>query len=266
MDNIDDVKHELVREAMRLTGITNGVEVTTLADVPSEGTGLGSSSSITVGLLHALHAYRHRSRTAKAIAEEACHIEIDRLGKPIGRQDQYIVAHGGLRFLQFTRDGIEVESVPLAPSQKRRFNDHLLLFYTGTTRKSETILREQKANIADRVQTLREVADLAYEGKRALVEGALGEFGELLDRGWRLKKQLANGISNPAIDEMYRAAIGAGALGGKITGAGGGGFLLLCCPPERKESVRHTLRNLRELPFDLEDDGSRIMLSCARGS
>ena len=257
--DIDDLEHELVREAMRLTGVAKGVEVTTLADVPSEGTGLGSSSSITVGLLHALHAYRGHFRSAETMAREACRIEIETLGKPIGRQDQYIAAYGGMRFFRFNGNGIEVETLDLDPDGRRAFNEHLLLFYTGVTRKAETILSEQRANIADREDTLREMARLAFEGKRALLEGAFEEFGELLHRGWELKKRLATGITNPAIEELYQAALSAGALGGKITGAGGGGFLLLCCPQHRKEGVRRALNGLSELPFQFESEGSKII-------
>jgi len=266
VDDVSELKHELVREAMRLTGVTGGVEVTTLADVPSEGTGLGSSSSITVGLLQAFHVYRGESRPAEVLAREACHIEIDLLGKPIGKQDQYIAAYGNMRFFRFDSDRVQIESVGLTPDQKRKLNEHLLLFYTGITRKAETILTEQKANIRDRVEVLSELAKLAVDGKRALVEGAFEEFGEMLHHGWELKKELASNITNSAINEVYQTARRAGALGGKITGAGAGGFLLLYCPWRRKENVRHALKGLRELPFRFEDDGSRVIFDYRRSS
>jgi len=264
VEDVDDLKHELVREAMKLTGVTKGVEITTLADIPSEGTGLGSSSSITVGLLQALYAYKGELKTAEILAQEACRIEIDILGKPIGRQDQYIAAYGNLRFFKFHNNGVEIENASLSREEKRKLNERLLLFYTGITRKSETILAEQKSNIADRVSILREMARLAFEGKEALSKGELDEFGLLLHQGWELKKQLASGITNPLIEEMYQTARKAGALGGKVTGAGGGGFLLLYCPPERRESVRQSLKSLRELPFQFEHDGSKVIFNYRR--
>ena len=266
VDSVDRLEHDLVREAMRLTGVTSGVEVTTLADVPSEGTGLGSSSSITVGLLQALHRYCGESKTAEALAREACHIEIDLLGKPIGRQDQYVAAYGNMRFFQFNSHGVQIEDVNLAPEEKRRLNEHLILFYTGRTRKNDSILTEQKANIGDKLAILSELAKLAVDGRRALVEGAFDEFGEMLHRGWELKKQLASGITSPATEETYQAALSAGAVGGKITGAGGGGFLLLYCPPERREDVRRALSGLRELPFHFEHDGSKVIFNYRRSS
>jgi len=264
--SVDRLEHDLVREAMRIAGVTRGVEVTTLADVPSEGTGLGSSSSITVGLLQAFHGYRGESKTAEALAEEACHIEIDLLGKPIGRQDQYIAAYGNMRFFRFNDHRVEIEDVSLAPDKRRRLNEHLILFYTGRTRKSDTVLTEQKANIGDNLAVLQEMAQLAVEGRRALLEGAFDEFGEMLHCGWELKKRLASGITSPDIEGIYQAALSAGAVGGKITGAGGGGFLLLYCPPERREDVRRTLDGLRELPFHFEHDGSKVIFNYRRNS
>jgi D-glycero-alpha-D-manno-heptose-7-phosphate kinase len=266
VDSAERLEHDLVREAMKATGVTRGVEVTTLADVPSEGIGLGSSSSITVGLLQALYGHQGESKTAEALAQEACHIEIDLLGKPIGKQDQYIAAYGNMRFFRFTDHQVQIEEVSLTTEQKRRLNEHLVLFYTGITRKSDPILSEQKAKIGDRIGVLQEMAKLAVDGRRALVEGALDEFGQMLHRGWELKKHLADGITNSGIEEMYEAALKAGALGGKITGAGGGGFLLLYCPPERKEDVRRALQGLRELPFHFEHDGSKAIFNYRRSS
>lgn len=266
VDSVDRLEHDLVREAMKMAGVTRGVEVTTLADVPSEGTGLGSSSSITVGLLQAFYGYRGESKTAEGLAQKACHIEIDLLGKPIGRQDQYIAAYGNMRFFRFNNHGIQIEEVSLTPEKRRRLNEHLVLFYTGMTRKSDTVLTEQKANIGDNLAVLQEMAQLAVEGRRVLLEGAFDEFGEMLHCNWELKKQLANGITNPAIEEMYQAALRAGAVGGKIAGAGGGGFLLLYCPPERREDVRRTFDGLRELPFHFEHDGSKVIFNYRRNS
>ncbi|MBI4302340.1 MAG: GHMP kinase [Chloroflexi bacterium] len=263
---VDGLKHDLVREAMRLTGVEKGVEITTLADIPSEGTGLGSSSSITVGLLNALYAYQGEFKTAEALAQEACRIEVELLRKPIGRQDQYIAAYGNMRLFKFHNDGIEIQNVELEPKKKRLLGESLLLFYTGVTRSADSILFEQRANIGSNIEALKEMARLAYEGKRALAEGAVEELGYLLHRNWELKKELASGISNPAIEEMYQQARKAGALGGKVTGAGGGGFFLVCCLLERKEDVRRALKGLRELPFGFEGDGSKVIFNYRRYS
>lgn len=265
VNDFAQLEHELVRESMRISGVTNGIEVTTLADIPTEGTGLGSSSSVTVGLLQALTAYKGELMTSEALAKGACQVEIDVLRKPIGKQDQYIAAYGNLRLIEFSRNYIEVKKIELSPQNRRRLNDSLLLFYTGMTRKSSTILSEQKANINGRLEILKEMKRLTYEAKAAIVEGAFNEFGEILHRGWELKKKLASKISNPELDEMYEAARKAGAIGGKITGAGGGGFLLLYCPNGSQDEVRRTIK-LRELHFRFERDGSKVIFNYRRVS
>lgn len=265
VDSIDEVEHELVRECLRRTGITCGVEINTMADIPSEGSGLGSSSTLTVGLLHAMYMYLGTPKDHAALAREACEIEIDVLKKPIGVQDQYIAAFGGQRVLQFCPDNaVEVQQVMMQPSLARRLNQNLILLYTNVPRKAESVLHEQRENIEDRRSVLREMKRMVAVGRAALEEGALDEFGLLLDDAWRLKKQLASKVSNPAIDDLYDAAIKAGALGGKITGAGGGGFLLLYCPREKQDDVRSALRRLPELPFHLERDGTKIIFNYRR--
>jgi D-glycero-alpha-D-manno-heptose-7-phosphate kinase len=264
VDSCDKLEHELVREAMRITGVTKGVEITTLADVPAHGTGLGSSSSVTVGLLQALYAYQGEVKTAETLAQEACQIEIDTLGKPIGKQDQYIAAYGNMRFITFNDSGIKLEKVELSSKDKRRLNGNLLLFYTGLATNSSEVLSEQKANINDRLETLSAMRELAFEAKEVILAGAFDELGKLLDRGWKLKKQLAFRISNSEIDGMYEAARKSGAIGGKIAGSGAGGFLLLYCPKERQDEVRTALKGLRELPFRLEPDGSKVIFNYRR--
>jgi D-glycero-alpha-D-manno-heptose-7-phosphate kinase len=259
-----DLRHELVREAMKLVGIDKGIEVTTLADIPSEGTGLGSSSSITVGLLQALYAYRGEIAPAKTLAEEACHIEIDILKKPIGRQDQYIASYGNMRFITFDKSGVKVEKIELAPEDKKRLNDNLLLFYTGVTRKSSEILSEQKANINSRVEVLCGMQKLAFEARDAIFEGEFDAFGEILHKGWQLKKQLASKVSNPAIDDIYETARRAGAIGGKVSGAGGGGFILFYCRKDKQDDVTTALKGLRQLPFRFEQDGSKVIFNYRR--
>ncbi len=265
VESVDQIQHELIREAFRTTGIREGVEITTMGDIPSAGTGLGSSSTVTVGSLHALYTLLGEIVPAERLAREACEIELGKLGKPIGIQDQYIVAYGGLRFLEFLPDGrVIAQRIELETPLLRRLNESLLLFYTGVTRNADTILVEQKANIIDRQSILREIKAMAYAARNELLAGNLDAIGELLHAGWQLKKQLASQISNPEIDAMYQAARQAGAIGGKITGAGGGGFLLLYCPIGKQEAVRAALHQLQELPFQLEHDGSRVIFNYKR--
>jgi D-glycero-alpha-D-manno-heptose-7-phosphate kinase len=263
--SLDEVQHELVREALRQCGITGGIEVATMADIPSAGSGLGSSSTVTVGLLNALYTYQGLPATAGQLAREACQIEIDVLGKPIGVQDQYIAAYGDLRFLQFQPDGaVLVESVAVDEKVKRGLNERLLLFFTGMTRRSSDVLHEQRANIGRRLGVLAEMKLLALEAKECLTAGDHRPIGPLLHRGWELKKRMASGVSNEKIDQLYHAARQAGAIGGKITGAGGGGFLLLYCPLQCQDDVRLALDGLQELPFALERDGSKVIFNYRR--
>jgi D-glycero-alpha-D-manno-heptose-7-phosphate kinase len=262
VDSLGDVQHNLVREALRQTGITQGIEVATMGDIPSAGTGLGSSSTVTVGALNALHQHLGEVQDAATLAREACKIEIDTLGQPIGKQDQYIVAYGGLCFIHFKPDGtVLVEKVRLSDEARRWLGRHLMLFYTGITRSAGSVLKEQVSNINDRFEVLCKMKQLAVQARACLEQHAFNEFGELLHQGWEYKKQLASGISNGRIDAMYSAARQVGAIGGKISGAGGGGFLLLYCPVERQNDVRKALASLRELPFTLERDGSKVIFN-----
>lgn len=261
VDKVDKLEHELVREAMRLTGVDRGVEITTLADITSEGSGLGSSSSFTVGMLHALYAYKGELPTAKTLADEACKIEIDILGKPIGKQDQYIAAYGNLRFIKFHNSTISVEKVELAKEIRNRLNRNLMLFYTGISRKSATVLESQKNNIEARKSELIQMRKLAYEALDCLLKGELDDFGEILHRGWEYKKKLTDNVSSGEIDNFYSSARQAGAIGGKICGAGGGGFLLIYCRPEKQEDVRSALSKLKEYNFRLKEDGSKVIFN-----
>lgn len=263
VDSIDELHHELVRESLRKTGITQGVEISTMADIPSEGSGLGSSSTVTVGLLNAMYTYLGTPVTHEQLAREACEIEIDILGKPIGVQDQYIAAYGGQRFLFFGRnDEICVQHLGLDHTQLRKLNQNLMLFYTNVNRKAESVLTEQSQNIDANTQLLCQMKELALQARSALARHAFDDFGALLDESWQLKKRLASRISNQVIDDLYSAARKAGAIGGKISGAGGGGFLLLYCPPRHQDEVRQALHSLRELPFRLEPDGSKVIFHC----
>lgn len=263
--SVDQIEHELIREAMKRTGVLKGVEITTLSDIPSEGSGLGSSSSVMVGLLHALYLYQGIAVDARRLAQEACEIEVDVLKKPIGKQDQYIASFGGLRHFSFKKDNtVEVLQPKISPSVVKQLSENLMLFYTGKTRKAGDVLLEQKQKIGDTSSLLEQMRDQSYEVLKALEAGDTDFFGEALDQGWNLKKQLASGISNPDIDEMYATAKNAGALGGKIAGAGGGGFLLLYVHLERQNEVRRALKDFKELSFDLERDGSKSIFNIRR--
>lgn len=262
VDRVEDLKHELIREALRLTGITGGIEITSISDIPSRGTGLGSSSAYTVGVLHALHAYAGRHAGAKRLAEEACQIEIERLGRPIGKQDQYISAFGGLQFIRFEEDAVSVE--PLLPGAEFRdqLQEHLLLLYTGVTRSADAILAEQQRNLQENPGTLDDtlrLRNLALDLREALMNRRLTDMGEILDEGWAIKRRLASGVTTPHIDAWYETARGAGAIGGKLLGAGGGGFLLLFAPPRSQPAILERLPDLRPVAFQLEPYGSRII-------
>ena len=265
VDTVGEIQHELIREALRRTGITEGVEVTTMGDIPSAGSGLGSSSTVTVGSLQVMYTYLGEIVQQERLAREACDIEIQTLHKPIGIQDQYIAAYGGLRFMEFTPDDrVIVQKVALDPDTERSLNENLLLFFTGVTRKSASILKEQKQNINGRLAVLRQLKEMAYTARDSLLAGEVDEIGHLLHQSWVLKKQLASQISNGRLDEIYDTARRAGALGGKITGAGGGGFLILYCPHDRQQAVREALHDLQELPFQLERDGSKVIFNYRR--
>jgi len=265
VDDLDELQHELVRESLRMAGITQCVELSTMGDIPSQGSGLGSSSTLTVGCLNAMYAHQGRLVDAETLARQACRIEIDILGKPIGKQDQYAAAYGGLSFIRFKTDGsVDVDRLDISSDVRRVLDERLMLFYTGVTRQASTILEEQVANIADRTEVLNGLKALAYEARRQIEQGNLDALGVTMDRGWVLKRQLASRITNSSIDAMYDVARHAGALGGKITGAGGGGFLLLYCPPKHQDAVRYALRHLQELPFRLERDGSKVIFNARR--
>lgn len=264
VDSIDEIQHELIREALRLTGIRKGVEITTMGDIPA-GSGLASSSAVTVGALHAMYTYLGESVSAAQLAREACQIEIDILKKPIGIQDQYICALGGMRFIEFHPDGhVSNERIILDARLKSRLNESLLLFYTGMTRSADSILGEQKVNIKNTRELLNQLKYMACMAREELAAGNLDVIGELLHQNWMLKKRLASQITNPTIDAIYDAALKAGAIGGKITGAGGGGFFLIYCPYEKREAVRDALPGLVEVPFSLEQDGSKVIFNYRR--
>ena len=265
VDKVDQIHHELIRESLRITGIDRGVEITTMGDVPSEGSGLGSSSTVTVGALHAMYAYLGEMVPAERLAREACEIEIEILKRPIGIQDQYIAAYGGLRFFEFLPNGqVTAEKIKLSSEAQRALNNNFMLFFTGVSRASSSILKEQTDNLKDRLSELREIKHMVCEARCAIEKENFDALGDLLHQSWGLKKRLAGSISNGRIDEMYETARGAGAIGGKIAGAGGGGFLLLYVPFEHQNKVRIALHGLQELPFRLEADGTKVIFNYRR--
>lgn len=269
VEHIDEIEHDLVRESMRIAGVLKGVEITTLADIPSEGSGLGSSSAITVALLHALHAYKNILVGAEQLAAQACKIEIDIIGKPIGRQDQYTAAYGGIGKLVFHRDdSVSHQPIYMANGMHRRLSSATLLYYTGIVRSADTILSEQKKNFSndEQFEAMCEMVSLVEPFRRAAEEGDIEKCGRLLDKNWQLKKKMASGVTNSKITEMYETAKRAGALGGKIAGAGGGGFLILIVPREKQNAVFKTMRGYRELPFMLERSGSKVIFDELRYS
>ena len=256
--SLDDIQHELVREAMRLVEIDEPLEITTIGDVPA-GTGMGSSSSLTVGLLAALYGYRHRVVSPQLLAEQACRIEIAVLKKPIGRQDQYAAAFGGLNYMRFNPDHtVDVEPVPCRAETLVELEQRILLVYTGQTRNADQILERQADETGKRLDVLCSMRDMADAMRQTLTgEGNLDEFAALLHESWELKRSLGCGISNEHVDDWYAAARRAGATGGKLLGAGGGGFLLLVAPSWRHRAIREALGRPRELPFRVARHGSR---------
>jgi D-glycero-alpha-D-manno-heptose-7-phosphate kinase len=257
---VEQVKHPLVRECLKLMNVEKGIEIASIADIPA-GTGLGSSSAFTVSLLHALSAYKQKIRTKEWLARMACMIEIDKVGEPIGKQDQYATSFGGLNYIRFNPDdSVLVEPIFLTPEVKRKLQNNLLIFYVGTERKASRILLKQRKSMEKREKydIVREMVKLAELVKQSLEQGHLSRFGELLHQSWLLKKSLTDNITNQKLDEYYNTALKAGAKGGKILGAGSGGFFLFYCESKYQERIRNVLK-LRELKFIFDNEGSKIV-------
>jgi D-glycero-alpha-D-manno-heptose-7-phosphate kinase len=259
--DVERIQHALVRETLKWLGIHKGIEITSIADVPS-GTGLGSSSAFTVGLLNALHAFKGEMCSAHQLAEEACQIEIERVGEPIGKQDQFISAYGGLEFITFNRDhSVFVDPVICSAETKQRLQDHLLLFYLGQEQRAASgILEEQKKTMGEKSKNMNTLAQIAKDMKKILEKNnSVLEFGKLLHEAWQIKKSLSDKISNPKIETIYDKALSSGALGGKLLGAGGSGFLLLFAQPNQHKQIQNALSELRECSFAFEPQGSKII-------
>ncbi len=256
--SVDEIQHDLVREAMRMVEIDDPIEITTIGDLPA-GTGLGSSSSLALGLLSALYGFRGRVVSHQRLAELACRLEIEILKNPIGKQDQFAAAFGGLNYIRFNPDeSVQVEPVPCRQATLEELERRSLLLYTGQTRDANTILEKQSASTASQMDVLRQMRDLAGSMRQVLSEdGDLDAFAALLHEGWLLKRSLGCGISFEKVDEWYEAARRAGAVGGKLLGAGGGGFLLIIAPPWRHRGIREALGQPRVVPFKLARHGSR---------
>ena len=259
-DTIEKIEHPLVRECLRSLEIPKGLEIVSVADLPSNS-GMGSSSAFTVGMLHALQAFHGRLVTPHRLAEQACRIEIDVLHEPIGKQDQFITAYGGLKFIQFQPDGtVFVDPVISSRGTWEELNRRLLLFFTGMTRNAGDVLAKQKANTEQVRPMLRKLRQIAHDLRDILTLGKdLNEFGRLLHTAWETKKSLESSISNGKIDDYYNRGLTAGALGGKLLGAGSGGFLLFFCEPHLQNRLRTALAELIEVPFQLEPEGSKVI-------
>jgi D-glycero-alpha-D-manno-heptose-7-phosphate kinase len=261
--SVEKIKHPLVREAMQLLGIQGGMEITSIADIPAKGTGLGSSSSFTVGLLHALHAYANRYASAEQLARESCDIEIERCGEPIGKQDQYAAAFGGFSFIEFyPDDSVSVEPIICQRQTMRQLEANTLVFYTGITRSASALLKTQSDAVmasTAKQKALKKMVAWARQLKVELQKNNLNAFGEIIHENWELKRSLTRGISTEAIDGWYRRARKAGAVGGKLLGAGSGGFLMFYAPRERHDAIARELSELRRMDFGFEPQGSKII-------
>ncbi|OAI49935.1 GHMP kinase, partial [Gammaproteobacteria bacterium SCGC AG-212-F23] len=258
--SVEEIEHKLVRECMRKLNLPGGIEITTIADIPSRGTGLGSSSCFTVGLLHALHAYQHRYVSANHLGAESCHIEIDICGEPIGKQDQYASAFGGFNFITFNPDDT-VDVVPIICKRETMtsLQDNIIVFYTGMVRSASGLLQKQSIAMQDdkdKQKTMQRMVELAYTLRDSLHKDNIHDFGEILHENWLLKKNVNNDVSTSEIDDWYNKGIKAGAIGGKILGAGAGGFLMFYAPREHHEAIAKALPELRQMETKFERQGS----------
>ncbi len=262
VDNVDDLEHNVIRESLKLLEINKKIEVVYMGDIHlgSAGVGLGSSSGLAVGVLNALYAFKGLHASAERLACDACKVEMDILKHPMGKQDQYISAYGGFNYIKFNKDGtVYVDPIICNNATKTLLHNKLMLFYTGLVRVSSTILHEQKAKTQHNLAHLDKMVGMANDLRDSLIRNNIEGVGEILHEGWLLKKKLAGGVSTPLIDEYYAKARKAGAVGGKILGAGAGGFLLLYCDEKYQPKVRAALSDLKESPFKFEGQGSKII-------
>ena len=256
VESIDDIKHPIFRELLKKHGVS-GVEINSTSNIPA-GTGLGSSSAFTVGLANAIGAFNHTIMTKKMLAEEACDIEINRLNEPIGKQDQYASAYGGLNFIRFNKDDtVDVEPISLDPEDKKEMFGNLMMFYIGGTRSASEILKGYGKNKSK--SNYGQMVKLAERLRYELNKGNISSLGKILDEGWQIKRTISSGITNPVIDDMYDKAIDNGAVGGKLLGAGGNGFMLFYVEKDSQENVRKALSGYREMDFTFDEEGSKVV-------
>ena len=261
VDNFEELEHELVRESMRMTGVTSGVEITTIADIPSRGTGLGSSSSVTVGLLNALHSFAGRSVSASQLASEACKIEIDILKQPIGRQDQYAASYGGINTIKFCNNGdVLVEPIDISDDIKSRISEEFTLIFTGKSRSASSILSNSVNEGKFAIDNLKRIRDQADEAKDFLNSGRLSDLGSLLNEAWEMKRGISESVSDSFLDETYERIISTGATGAKLLGAGGGGFFLVHGDFETRQKLKLEFSSdFRMIPLNIDNMGSSII-------
>lgn len=258
--SINEIRHPIFREILSMYDV-HGVDLSSIADIPS-GTGLGSSSSFTVGLLHAVRAYLGKATSGEKLGELACDVEINRVGSPIGKQDQYAAACGGLNFITFFGDEtVNVEKIIMQPEKKKELEENLLMVFVGGEHSANAILRNQQNAICEqnKFDTQRHMVKLAYNLRESLENNNIDDFGRILHEGWLLKKSLTSGISNGVVDEIYNKGVEAGALGGKLLGAGGAGFILFYCPKDHQQEFRERMGNINELKFKFDNNGSKII-------
>lgn len=263
VSTVKEIEHRLVRSSMEYLGLEGGIEITTIADIPSRGTGLGSSSSFTVGLLHALNAFMGRYVSSEQLGADSCHIEIERCGEPIGKQDQYAAAYGGFNLIRFEpNDSVIVSPMICRQETIQCIEQNTLVFYTGITRSASNLLKQQSIDVSEQTlkqKTMHQMVELTHVLARELQRDNTDAFGEILHESWMLKKSLTMGISSNEIDVWYELARRAGALGGKILGAGAGGFLMIYAHQDSHEAIKKALSNLRLIPVRFDPLGSRII-------
>tara|TARA_B100000927_G_scaffold70190_1_gene55646 strand:- start:4830 stop:5807 length:978 start_codon:yes stop_codon:yes gene_type:complete len=260
VDSLDKIQHDLIREALRLTGIDSGIEITTIADIPGQGTGLGSSSTVTVGLLNAMHAFQGRKVSKEQLAEEACQIEIDTLGAPIGRQDQYAASFGGVNSIRFGEKGVKVEPIEVSEGLAKKFSENFTLVYTGLTRSASKVLSEESDDQSDKISRMREIRNHADEAASYIEKEDLDSLGAILNRTWLSKREVSSIITNKQIDDLYEKSISSGALGAKLLGAGNGGFLLVFGNRHLRGILQRDLgESHRMFPLEIDFSGSKII-------
>ena len=260
VDSLDKIQHDLIREALRLTGIDSGIEITTIADIPGQGTGLGSSSTVTVGLLNAMHAFQGRKVSKEQLAEEACQIEIDTLGAPIGRQDQYAASFGGVNSIRFGENGVKVEPIEVSEGLAKKFSENFTLVFTGLTRSASRVLSEESDDQFDKISRMREIRNHADEAASHIEQENLDSLGAILNKTWLSKREASSIVTNKQIDDLYNRAISSGAIGAKLLGAGNGGFLLVCGNRHLRGILQRDLgESHRMFPLEIDFSGSKII-------